>query len=53
MRVRDRSDQITLTLGSANVALLKDAAAREGLPVSALVRELVSDLAGKGASDGK
>ena len=53
MSARNRDDLICLSLGPANVALLKDTAAREGLPVSALVREWVATLAdNEGAKDG-
>lgn len=49
--MRIRNDQVTLSIGLENVALLKDVAAREGLSTSALVRELVSSLADKGDRD--
>lgn len=40
-----RDDIISVSIGAGNVAVLKAEAAKEGLPVSALVREWVSSLA--------
>jgi hypothetical protein len=49
MRVRD--DILTVSIGPENVAVLKAEAAREGLPVSALVRSWASSLAHEEADD--
>ena len=37
-----RNDLLTVSIGAENVAALKAKAAREGLPVSHLVREWIS-----------
>ncbi len=42
MSTRTRKDLICLSIGAENVATLKDAAAREGIPASALVRQWIS-----------
>ena len=50
--MRIRNDLLTVSVGQANINLLRETAARKDLPVSALVRELVSTLADKGADNG-
>lgn len=49
--MRVRNDLLTVSVGQANINLLRETAAREGLSTSALVRTLVSTLADKGDSD--
>ena len=51
MATRIRNDQVCLSIGRENVAILRAAAARENLPVSAIVREWVSTLAENEAAD--
>lgn len=48
MSARNRDDLICLSLGPENIAALRAEAAKEGLPVSALVRTWVSSLAHEG-----
>lgn len=51
MATRNRKDLICLSLGAENIAALKNEAAKEGLPVSALVRTLTEELVSKGADN--
>lgn len=46
-----RNDILSVSVGPENIAVLKAEAAKEGLPVSALVRTWVSSLASKVADD--
>ena len=51
LATRIREDQVCLSIGRENVATLRAAAAREGLPVSAIVRTWVHSLAENEAAD--
>ncbi len=46
-----RNDILSVSVGPENIARLKAEAAREGLPVSALIRLWIGELAYKGAEN--